>query len=102
MMATHPVSLNRDALVAIGIWVTVAVLFLVAIAVFNNSWRIWDTAAFCGSYADFYDQPVTPVCLSFPTYFRLSLTHSPYVIPATVIGGITAISYFLRRQSIND
>lgn len=101
-MTDSPAPLRRDVLVALGIWVIVAVLVLVAIAVSNNSWRIWNTAAFCGSYADFHEPPVPGVCVSFPEYFRLSLTHPPFIIPAIVIGGITATGYVLKRQSIGD
>lgn len=91
--------LDRDVLVAAGIGVLVAAGVLVAIAVFNNSWRIWDTAAFCGSYADFYEPPVPEVCLSFPTYVRLSLTHPPHVVPALLLGAVVAVaSYRVQRQ----
>lgn len=91
-------SVDRDLLVAVGIGSLVAVAVLIGIAVVNNSWRVWDTAAFCGSYADFYGPPVPEVCLSFPRYLRLSLTHPPHVGSALSIGLLTAIAYGVWRR----
>lgn len=98
-MTTTTRSLERDLPVAVGLGLLVTVAVLVGIAVLNNSWRIWDTAAFCGSYADFYGPPVPEVCLSFPVYFRLSLTHPPYVIPALLLGILAAIGYGVWRRT---
>ena len=98
-MKTKALSLDRDLPVAVGIGVFVTVAVLVGIAILNNSWRIWNTAAFCGSYADFYGPPVPEVCLSFPVYFRLSLTHPPYLIPAVLLGILAAIGYGIWRRA---
>ncbi|AUX10160.1 hypothetical protein AArcSl_2539 [Halalkaliarchaeum desulfuricum] len=96
-MQANALSAERDVPVAVAIAVLVAFGVLVGIAILNNSWRIWDTAAFCGSYADFYDPPVPEVCLSFPVYLRLSLTHAPHVVPAVLLGILVAIGYVWRR-----
>lgn len=98
-MQATALSLERDLPVAVGIGLLVTVAVLVGIAVLNNSWRIWDTAAFCGSYADFYEPPVPEVCLSFPVYFRLSVTHLPYVIPAVLLGILAAVGYGVWRRA---
>ena len=93
--------IGLDELVALAIGVTAAFAVLVAIAVVNNDPRIWDTAAFCGSYADFREPPVPEVCLSFPYYLRLSLFHPPYVIPALLVGLLAGIVYY-RRERLSE
>ena len=90
--------IGRDELVALAIGVAGAFAVLVAIAVINNGPWIWDTAAFCGSYADFREPPVPEVCLSFPYYMRLSLFHPPYVIPALLVGLLGAVIYYRRER----
>ena len=101
-MADYPWAVHRTGVIALGIWLNVAVLGLVAIVVFNNSWRIWNTTAFCGSYADFYTSPVAEVCLTVPRCFHLSLTHLLHVGPAIALGGTTAIGYLLQHRSISE
>lgn len=90
--------MKRDVLVMAGLWVIGAFGTLVATAIVNNGWRIWDTAAFCGSYADFFEPPVPEVCLSFPHYLQLSLTHPPYVIRAILVGSLMALLYYHRER----
>lgn len=89
--------LDRRGLFSLVLWVTSSIGMLVLIAILNNNWRIWDTAAFCGSYADFMEPPVPEVCLSFPLYFRLMVTHPPYILPAVIIGAFIAILYYRSR-----
>ena len=89
---------GRDEIVAFGIGTAATAGTLVAIAIRNNSWRIWDTAVFCGSYADFREPPVPEVCLSFPTYLRLSLRHLPHIGPALLLGGVAAVVYYTRKS----
>ena len=98
-MEVADLSLERDLPVAIGIGLLVAIGVLIGIAILNNTWRIWDTAAFCGSYGDFYDPPVPEVCLSFPAYLRLSITHPPHVVPAVLLGTVAVIGYGVWRRA---
>ena len=77
--------------IAIGLFVTLAILL--AIAVWNNHWMVWDTARFCGSYADFDGEVVAPVCLSVLEYMQLSLGHPPHIGPAVVAGLASALAY---------
>ncbi len=97
--ASRPIGL--DEVVALAIALVAAFAILVAIAVVNNDPRIWDTAAFCGSYADFREPPVAEVCLSFPYYLRLSLFHPPYVIPALLVGLLAGVVYY-RRERLSE
>ena len=98
-MNTSELSIDRDVPVAIGLGALVAVCVLVGIAVLKNSWRVWSTPAFCGSYADFHGPPVPEVCLSFPAYLRLSVTHLPHVGPAVLFGVMAAIGYGIWRRA---
>lgn len=100
-MRSEILSVGRGELAALGFGVVVTITVLVSIAIFNNSWQIWDTARFCGSYADFQEPPVPEVCLSFPSYFRRSLGHPPHIGPALLVGGLAAI-VFNRWDRLRD
>lgn len=97
-MQDERLSHGRAALAAFGVGVLVAAFVLVSIAVYNNSWQVWDTASFCGSYADFQDPPVAEVCLSFPEYLRQSLGHLPHIGPALVVGALAAVAWYHRDR----
>ena len=87
-----------DGVVAVVLGLVVTLAGLVAISVSNNGWRIWDTKAFCGSYADFYDEPVAHVCVSFPEYLLLAATHLPYVGPALLCGVLVGLAYVSQER----
>ena len=76
----------------------VALSVLVAISVFNNGWRIWNTQAFCGSYGDFNVGPAPDVCLSFPEYLLLTATHPPYAGLALQCGAVAGLAYVYWRR----
>ena len=97
-MQVQILSAWRDELVAVGVGVVVTVGVLIGIAIVNNSWKIWDTGVFCGSFADFQEPPVPEVCLSFLEYLRLSLGHLPHIGPSLLIGGLAAVVFYYRSR----
>ena len=89
---------RQDGVVAVVLGLAVTLAVLVAISVANNSWRIWNTQAFCGSYEDFHEGPTYALCLSFPDYLLLAATHPPYVGPALLCGVVAGLAYVYRGR----